>query len=174
MCDPISLMAVGSAVLTAAQQQQAVDAQNEYQQLIYDQNLKLANEAAIEEFGALHERELQTRARLGHDIRAIASQARQARAAATLSAVESGASGKSVDLLLASFSRQEAGYQEIALQNQAFLESQLRAERQAVSARRQGRAVSALPFLQLGPFDSPLGIASVGLNAAAAGFGGGY
>lgn len=157
MCDPVSIAAT-LAVAQGVQEQKAVDAENEYQDLLYKQKVG----AALDTFAALRDRELEERARAGSEIQQITARARQAAGAARLQALESGTGGASVRLLLRDFERSELESVTTVRANLAATARQLR--REAVAAGYVSR-----PPKQFGPFDSPAGLFNLGIQAASAG-----
>jgi hypothetical protein len=162
VCDIATIaatLAITAAVANTVQQQQSANAENKYQELVYDQR----HSAAIEEFAALQQRELQERSKAAQDIRQVTAQARQAQGAAKLQALESGTGGQSLNILLAQFERSQLTNVGIVQSNLADVSGQL--HQQAVAAGH----IEA-PQKAFGPLNSPLGTLSAGLNAGAAGF----
>lgn len=162
MCDPVTIgvtLAVVSSAATIAQQQQAANAENDYQKLVYGQK----KAQVFEQWQALREREYQERTKAAGDIQRLTSQARMATSAAKLQALESGTGGQSVSALLAQFERNQ-------LTNVGVVESNLKATTQQI--RREERAAGYImgPAQAFGPLDSGLGIAASGLQVASSGF----
>lgn len=157
MCGPAAI-AVAATAANAYQQQQQANAENEYEQLLYGQR----QEEAINAYAQLNARELQEREAAAGDIQRVTRQARQAAGAAQLQALEGGVRGRSVDFLLQSFANDRLAAVETIERNLSFTEQQLQAQR--LSASR-----ITPPRIHRGPFDSPFGLLSLGLNAASAG-----
>lgn len=161
MCEPVTIaLAVAAVGATVAQQQQASDAANDYEELVYGQR----KAQAFETFAALREREYQERAKAAQDIRQVTARARQAGAAARLQATESGTGGASVRALYSQFERSELMGVGVAEANLAATSQQL---------RREARAAGMLqgPAKSFGPLDTGWGITSTVLSAGTAAFG---
>lgn len=154
MCTPAAAVAIGSQALTAYQQQQQVDAENDYERLLYGQR----QEEAINAYAQLNARELQEREAAARDVQRVTQQARQAAGAAQLQALEGGVRGRSVDFLLQTFANDRLEAVETVQRNLAFTAQQLQAQR--LSASR-----ITPPRIHQGPFDSPYGLLSLGLGA---------
>ncbi len=161
MCEPVSIaIAVATVAATIAQQQQAANAENDYEELVYGQR----KAQAFETFAALREREYQEREKASQDIRRVTSQARQAASAAKLQAIEGGTGGASVDALYAQFERGELMGIGQVQSNLAATSGQLRREARAAGMIQGPRTV-------FGPLDTPIGIASSVLQAGNAAYG---
>lgn len=133
MCEPVTmggLVAAGSAMQFAQQSAQA-RAQNKINAL----NRENAKAAFINSQNQLTAKTLQQAASAGQAISQVRSQADRSRAAATLSAAESGVKGRSVEDVIGDFTRQEGEYVAAALLNEQF-------QREAAAYERTGTGIT--------------------------------
>lgn len=162
MCGPAAIAGVAAAgtVLNAYQAQQQAEAEQRYENLTYGQR----REEALDAFASLAEREHQERESAAGDIQALTRRARQASSTAKLQALEAGVGGRTVQVLLNQFEADRLAGIGATERNLEFTSRQLQAQ-----ARSAGRIQQ--PRQHRGPFDSTLGIISVGVSAAGAGAG---
>lgn len=162
MCGPAAVagIAASGAILNAYQAQQQAHAEQRYENLLYGQR----REEALDAFASLQEREYQEREAAAADIQALTRRARQASSAAHLQALEAGVGGRTVQVLLNQFEADRLAGIGATERNLEFTSRQLQAQARS-AARIQP------PRRHLGPFDSPLGIATTLLGAGSAGAG---
>ncbi len=159
----MTITAVTMAALSTVQQQIAANQAED----VYDDTVKNADRAALEEFSMLDKRRRQEEAKAAQTIASTTSAARKARASAALSAIESGTQGGSVDALLSQFEQNELEGAQTHVTNLQFTREQLEAEKRATAARRNDRVFSALPGG--GPFDSLFGTIFAGAQIVGTG-----
>lgn len=144
MCNPIALVAVGTALSTATQVANA-SAVNRSQR----QNFALAKEAAdanaLRQYAAIQRRQIEEDAKASQSISNASREARAVASTARVAAGEVGVAGLSVDALQADFARSEGEYQRVVTRNSAFLRSQFSSELEAVHAGQQAQILNALP-----------------------------
>lgn len=157
MCSPAAAVVGAGVALDAIQDQQQADAANDYEGLLYGQR----KAQALDDIAQLNAREQQEREAAAADIQRVTRQARMSAGAAKLQALESGVRGRSVDLLLQIFEADR-------LEAVGAVERNLEFGAQQLAAQRRSAARVTPPRKHRGPFDSPLGIASVLLGGTGA------
>lgn len=155
MCSPAAAVAGGGILLDAFGQQKSASANQRYENMLYAQR----KEQALDDYAMLEERASQERAAAAADILRITRQSRQSADAARLTALESGTGGRSYQALLAQFEADRLAGVGVTEQNLDFQTRQIRAQQRAALRLTPPRRFE-------GPFDSPLGILSVGLGVA--------
>lgn len=149
MCDPtfiaFAVLSTASTLYGTAQARANADAQVKYQQNIYEANKQIATNAALANYASLQRRRIQEHEAASQAINQVVVESKKAQGTARVAAGESGASGLSVDALLADFHRQELNYQSGVIRQQGFSDLQLQDEAEAVRNQTQGRILSALP-----------------------------
>jgi hypothetical protein len=142
------IMTMFTAAQTAAQffgQQQMASAQADYQQKMYDQNKKIADQAATDQYQGLGTRTYQEREAAALDIMNASRAAREAMSTARVSAGEAGVAGSSTDALLQDFERRQFEYTYGRSRSQDFREASIEDQKKAIRSQRQGRVLAMLP-----------------------------
>jgi len=151
MCEPATLMAisigitVASTAATLAQQQQNVEAQEDFQKETHKFNSEVATQNAIRNYTALQRRQVQERQKAAIDIQTVARTSAAAQGTARAQAAESGTAGLSVEALINDFEREELEFQTQTIRTGQFRDAQFRDEAQGVRAGLQGQILSTLP-----------------------------
>ncbi len=128
-------MTAGSAVMGY----QADQAQYEAQQQNYKNNRIEANQAAVNQYAASQNRQLQEAKAASADLQDLNREALQARSTARMAAGEAGVTGLSVDALIADYYGQE-GRQERTLSNNYQMNADyLRGEMEGIQSQAEGR-----------------------------------
>lgn len=138
-------LSTAGTLYSTSQQQSNADAQAKYQEQVYKANADIANRAAIQNYAALNQREIEQRAAAAQAIGQVSAQAKQAAGTARVAAGEAGVGGVSVDALLGDFERQQLAYTSSTLRNEKFAALQLASEKDAIHSQTEGRILSALP-----------------------------
>jgi len=126
-------------------QSQAASAQAEYQQQMYAANQKIAEQSLLSQYSDISRRQQQEQEKASQEMRAISSQAEMARSTASVSAIESGVAGISVDSLINDYYRKEAQYIESTQRQLRGTMFQLERSKEGLRANYQGQVLSMLP-----------------------------
>jgi hypothetical protein len=124
---------------------QAAKAQADWQQKMYDQNKKIADESAIGQYGGLHKRILEEREVVASDIQAATRAGMEAFSTARVSAGEAGVGGPAVTAIMQDFERRQLEYTYTKGRSQEFREVALGERMKAIRSGQQGRILSMLP-----------------------------
>lgn len=158
MCSPTALVggaaigidAIGSYYNNRRERanQQAAQA---YQDLIFQENARVATEAARISFSQIQRRIIQEDQATTRTLNEAARRAREVRASATVAAAEGGVGGGSIDALLNDYLLREGEFRSATLTNARMRNQQLALASEEVQANLQGRILSRLPQPVPGP-----------------------
>ena len=151
MTQVMTAISVAQSIAGVIGQQQAASAQAEYQQQMFDQNKKIADQAAVDQYQGLGTRTYQEREAAALDIMNASRAAREALGTARVSAGEAGVSGSSTDALLQDFERRQFEYTYGRSRSQDFREAAFEDQKKAIRSQQQGRILSMLPKPQEKP-----------------------
>lgn len=163
MCSPAialgavsAVAAVGGTVASYSAARSQADAQQQYQQYIYEQNKRVASQSLVREYEATLARQNEESVRANQEIFEITRQAREAAARSYTQSVESGVAGLSVDAMLGDIVRRESEFVARTQQQQRMVFAQIKREQMGLSAQYQNRLISATP----GPVTQPSALAA--------------
>ena len=167
MCDMTMMMAASFAIsaATTVTDYMAQAEQTEQHNRMVRQNQEAAQANLRQEYTAVQTRQIQEEDAAAVEKQSVSREARGARAAAMVSAGESGVSGLSVDALLADIYGKEAEYKDRVTQNTGFTTQNLTAEMDGLKAKAQDRINSIQPMNGPNPLASALKIGAAGVNS---------
>tara|TARA_R110002012_G_scaffold91553_1_gene222770 strand:+ start:305 stop:877 length:573 start_codon:yes stop_codon:yes gene_type:complete len=145
MTQVMTAISTAQAIAGLIGQQQMASAQADYQQKMYDQNKKIADQAATDQYQGLGTRTYQEREAAALDIMNASRAAREAMSTARVSAGEAGVAGASTDALLQDFERRQFDYTYGRSRSQDFREASIEDQKKAIRSQQQGRVLSMLP-----------------------------
>lgn len=170
MCDPIIFAAVGAAasiggaVVNYSAEQSQANAQRQYQSYIQKQTQELASANLINQFAAMNQRQVEEQRKASQEISEIAQQAREAKATAYASSIQSGVAGLSIDSLIDSYTARESKFIQRTQEQERNILNQLQREATGMSYQYTGQVVGATPA----PISGPSGLALVARVGGAA------
>jgi hypothetical protein len=144
MTQVMTAISAAQAIAGFIGQQQMASAQADYQQKMYDQNKKIADQAATDQYQGLGTRTYQEREAAALDIMNASRAAREAMSTARVSAGEAGVAGASTDALLQDFERRQFEYTYGRSRSRTSVRLPLRTRRKPSEA--SSRAVSCRCF----------------------------
>lgn len=142
MCNPAVGMAVAQFAMSAASGIAGFGAQTsqyEAQQQQYKNNRIEANKAAVGQYAALQNRQLQEAKATSQEQQTLSREAAQGRATAKVAAGEAGVTGLSVDALVADYYGQEGRHERTLSNNYQMQSDYLRGEMEGVQSQAEGR-----------------------------------
>ena len=145
MTQVMTAISSAQAIAGLIGQQQQASAMADYQQQMYDQNKKIADQAATDQYQGLGTRTYQEREAAALDIMNASRAAREAMSTARVSAGEAGVSGSSTDALLQDFERRQFEYTYGRSRSQDFREASIEDQKKAIRSQQQGRVLAMLP-----------------------------
>lgn len=151
MTQVMTAISTAQAIAGLIGQQQQADAMAQYQQKMYDQNKKIADQAATDQYQGLGTRTYQEREAAALDIMNASRAAREAMSTARVSAGEAGVAGASTDALLQDFERRQFEYTYGRSRSQDFREASIEDNKKAIRSQQQGRVLAMLPKPQEKP-----------------------
>jgi hypothetical protein len=160
---------VAAPVMSYVGQQQAAEAQAEYQQNMYDMNKEIADQALASQYSGIAQRQSEEQRKASQEMQAISSQAAQARAIASASAAESGVSGLSVDMLMNDYFRKEYGFMTSTQEQLRGTLFQLEQGKKGAASEYEGRVMGMTPQPVAYPSLLATGIGVTGGLASSAG-----
>lgn len=166
MCEPVSLtlLALGTAAAIASSTVSYVGAReaSKAQNDAAEQNRRYAIASQRQQTAAVHQRLLQQRSQVAQDLNERNILNQQARARAVVSAGQAGASGLSIDALLADYDRASAESQFASELNLGIMRTEARNQIETIRAQTQDR-INSVPTTA-GPSDAAFGL-SLGSTA---------
>lgn len=136
---------VAAPVMSFVAQNQAADAQQAYQQQMYDANKAIAEQSLMSQYADISRRQQEERQKAAQEMQIISTQAQQARSTAAVSAVESGVAGLSVDNLINDYYMKEAQFLDNTQRQLRGTLFQLESVKEGTRAEAQGRILSMTP-----------------------------
>lgn len=154
---------IGTPIYSYFAQQQAARSQADYQNRMYEANKQIAEQSLLSQYADISLRQQQETEKAAQEMRIISAQARQVRATAAASALESGVSGLSIDNIVNDYTRKES---EALYSTQRQLRGtlfQFEQTKKALGSEYQGRVLGMTPR----PVEYP-DIVATGLKTAGA------
>jgi hypothetical protein len=154
--------AVAAPIVSYVGAQQQANAQAKYQNQMYDLNKEIADAALASQYEDISRRQQEEQKKAAQEMQTISQQARAARATASVSALESGVSGLSVDNLMNDYYQKEFSF---LTQTQDQLRSglfQMEQAKEGVRSEYQSRVMSMTPQPVNQPSALAMGIGVVG------------
>ena len=154
---------IGTPIYSYFAQQDAARQQSAYQNSMYAANKQIAEQSILSQYADVAMRQQQESEKASQEMSIIAAQAREARATALTSSMESGVSGLSVDNLMADYFRKESNAlmtTQKQLKNTLF---QFERTKEGLGAEYQARVLGMTPQ----PVEYP-SIVATGLRAGGA------
>lgn len=137
------IIALGSTAIAYYEQDENVKAQNKITRQTAAEGAELAAESFRQQAKQVRQKDQQSAIAATQELTQSAKQAAEARATARVSAGEAGASGVSVDNLIADYYRQEAGYKNSVETNLAWEQSQSNMELEGIRSNSISQVVAS-------------------------------
>jgi hypothetical protein len=173
MCEPVTIamvaMAVVGSLAQSKAQNDAIEADNEFQTERFNQTQDNANKNFLQQAAQANLRLVQEEEAGSQQIQETNKAEAHARADATVSAGEAGVSGISVDALLADFSRSADSKNEATRRNIDFIGDQTQKDIEGFATAAANQQIKVLPNLRSGEssFVSLLKAGGAGVSAYA-------